>query len=133
MVFFMNTPLLGFSSMESHDSGLSTLVLLFSVLFLVSSGYTVLVVSCNTIFDCMGISSSPSGVFPVVLSGIIVESNSIVASEITLLLVAGSLIRDDFHAGSVAAGNEPALGVQVCLLALFVSITCWIAIRLTEG
>ena len=100
-------------------------VLLFSVLFLVSSGDTVLVASSNTIFDCVGISSSPSGVFPVVLSGIIVESNSIVASESTLLSVAWSLIRDDFHAGSVAAGNEPALGMLVCLLALFVLITHW--------
>ena len=118
IVFVLNTPLLGFSYMELQDSGLFALLLGFSVLFLVASCDNVLVVSCNTIFGCVGISSGPSRVFPAVLSGIVMESNSVVASESTLFSLVCSLIWTDSCAGSVAAGNEPVLGVLVCLLAL---------------
>ena len=133
MVLVLNTPLTGFSSTASQESDLSALHLGLPVLSLVASGDNVLVVSDNTFFGCVVVSSGPSGVFPAVLSGIIKASKSVVASESTLLSSVCLFIWTDPCAGSVAAGNEFELGVLVCLLALFVSITCWVAIRLTEG
>ena len=123
MVFVLNTPLIGFSSTESRDSDLSALCLGFSVLSLVVSGDNMLVASGNTFFGCVVVSSGPSRVFPAVLSGIVKASKSVVASESTLLSSVCLLIWTNPCAASVAAGNEHVLGVLVCLLALFVSIT----------
>ena len=124
MVFVLNTPLTGFSATESRESDLSTLCLGLPILSLVASGDNVLVASGNTFFGCVIVLSGPSGVFLAVLSGIVKASKSIVASESTLLSSVCLFIWTDPYAGSVAAGNEYVLGVLVCLLALFVSITC---------
>ena len=124
MVFVLNTPLTGFSSTESRESDLSTLCLGLPVLSFVASGDNGLVASGNTFFGCVIVLSGTAGVFPAVLSGIVRASRSVVSSKSTLLSSVCLFIWTDPCTGLVAAGNECVFSILVCLLALFVSITC---------
>ena len=119
IVFVLNTPLLGFSSLGSTNAALLSLIS-------VSSGGILFefVASGSTALDCCDVASTPTGLVSGVLSGIISILDFSVASVSVLFSAFELPICADFCNGSIATGNEPSFCHLVCLFALLVSIRC---------
>ena len=126
IVLVLNTPLLGLSSVGVMVSGLPSL--------LGVPGDLLLFVASGSMGSVSGVVASfPTGFGLFVSSGTGSVSEVLVSSGNTFFSAFWFSRCVDFLIGSVAAGNEPFLGLLVCLFALFVSIKCWVAILLAEG
>ena len=117
IVLVLNMPLLGFSSLGSATTVLSSLVS-------VSSGSTLFefVASGNMVLGWFIVVSFPTEPISGVFSGIISMLGFSVASDSVLFSVFIFPICADFYNGSIVTGNELSFCHLVCLFALLLSI-----------